>query len=148
MPVLAGLALVFLAAFAWRAGERTAALLWLVPVLAALGLGVLALAAWHRRRMAELHEAHLVWVGRYRNVSILNGRPWPKSCRDCGQSVADWAAARAHDDPDSSPCAAYAARRDELERGDTQSLPMDGWQAEVLGKPGPEQAEDREPIER
>lgn len=133
MGVLAAAAGLFLVLFLMDSAQSAAHQLWIIPLLAALVATVIALAAWHHRRMAELHELHLVTVGRWQNVNRFT--PWPKFCQDCGQHAHSWKEARPHDDPDTSPCARYLAYREELERA-PEGLPMQGWTADIVDSGG------------
>src|SRR5215469_5548392 len=103
MQILAVLAGLFAIVLVYRSAASAAAVVWPLVTLAARALVVVALAFWHRRRMAELHEKHAVLLGRYRRLGV---QPWPQACRDCGSTVHDWKASRVHDDPAVSPCAA------------------------------------------
>jgi hypothetical protein len=134
MPALGALALLFIIVLTVESADRAARAGWVFVALAALALIALALGLWHRRRMAELHEKHLVWVGRWRNVSQAGVMPWPKACKDCGQEVTSWRGARAHDDEETSSCARYLAHREAQERG-TPTLPT-RYEAEVISSPG------------
>jgi len=132
MPVLAAIVGLFVIVLVGRSALDAAHAGWPLVTLAAVVLTWVALLLWHRRRMHELHELHLVTVGRWRNVHLHH--PWPKACRDCGQEVGNWRSARDHDEPDTSPCARYLFHRDALERRPAEAVspPADSWEADVI----------------
>jgi hypothetical protein len=134
MPIALILAGLFLGALALKAGETAGRQLWPLLVLLLLAFAVVALAAWHRRQMAHLHQLHLIVVGRYANTHTL--RPWPKYCTDCGAEMSGWKACAAHDDDKSSPCMKLRLANDKAELA--PGLPMEGYTAEVLETPGPD----------
>jgi hypothetical protein len=134
MPVAIGIALVFAIAAAWRLGINAGNALWLWAILGGLGVIVAALWAWHRRELGRIHELYAVEVGRYRRDGWA--RSWPKWCQDCGAAFNGWAALRAHDDTETSPCARYLEHRERTEPAPA-TLPNEQWQADILGpRPG------------
>jgi hypothetical protein len=135
VPIVIAIAAVFATAAAWQMGMAAGHALWLWAVLAVILAGLACLWAWHRRQLAQIHELYAVELGRWNRQGWH--APWPKWCQDCGLPVHGWDAARAHDDPDTSPCARYLAHRMELDRAEVEALPNTGWTADILGpRPG------------
>lgn len=144
MPIVAAFAAVFLGAFLFKAGGAAGRALWLPVVLVALGFMAFALWLWHRRQMAALHGLRLEYLTHWEQVSKF--QPWPKFCGRCAQRAWSWKEAGLHDDQETSPCARLAHYQEQLETP-ADSLPMDGFRAEVLEQDQPRQT-DREAIER
>ena len=141
MPLLLVIAAAAALAFLVQSADQAGRALWPIVVALLLAFAAFALAMWHRRQMAHLHQLHLVVVGRYANVNAY--RPWPKYCTDCGQTIESWRQAAAHDDPATSPCMKLRAANDAIDA--VPGLPMAGYTAEVLGEtagdessPGPD----------
>lgn len=129
MVIVAAVVFVFLLAAAQRIGTEAGGALWFPVILGVIAFAMLAVGTWHRRRMHEIHELHAVEIGRWRRVNIA--APWPKACRDCGQTDYDWKSCRAHDDPEGSPCMRLRAARDAAELA-----PADHYIAEVTSSGG------------
>lgn len=107
---------ILAAAVVWVAIGATqwvaARLLWVG--LIALLLGWVALALYHRRKLAELHDLEAGTLGGWRRIHAHTN--WPKACRFCGAVAHDWRSVRTHTDPDSSACAAYLGHLEAVER--------------------------------
>jgi hypothetical protein len=142
VPVVACIVAVMLVFFAYRVGVNAGNALWLPVVLAAIGAIALALHLWHRRQLHRIHELYSVELGNYYRMSMV--RDWPKYCGQCGVSVHSWKQVRAHDNEITSPCMRLRHYLDSLERP-AESLPMEGFTAEVLGPPPQQQAEPWRP---
>ena len=98
-------AIVFVAVVVRSAHWAAARILGVFAV--ALVLGAVALALYHRRKLAELHNVEAEVIGGWRRIS--RAMPWPKACRECGATAHDWRSIRAHGDPQRSACAAHLA---------------------------------------
>jgi hypothetical protein len=129
MPFALILVGVVLGAAALQAGTAAGHALWPLLVIGGLAFIVLALTAWHRRKMAEIHELITVELGRWRRVN--HHLPWPKACRDCGMPAHDWKSTRAHDDTETSPCMQLLIARDAAEL-----TPAAHYDAEVIAGAG------------
>jgi hypothetical protein len=135
MPVVVALLAVIGVAAAIAMGQQLGAqaghLLWLPVALGVLAFAAVAVGAWHRRRMAEIHELRLVEIGRWRRIGLH--APWPKACRDCGQTVHDWKATRAHDNPETSPCMRLVLARDAAELAPAEGIPWSAVTEDATG---------------
>ena len=118
-------AIVFVAVVVRSAHWAAARILGVFAV--ALALGAVALALYHRRKLAELHGIEAEVIGGWRRIS--RAMPWPKACRWCGATAHDWRSVRAHGDPQRSACAAHQAS---LERAEAAPEPApESWSVTV-----------------
>jgi hypothetical protein len=135
VPVLAVLAGLFAVLLVYDSATQAAHAGWPLVTTCFLLLVIVALAFWHRRKMAEFHHMRLEHVGRYEQ--IYKFRPWPKMCHYCAMPIASWKQANVHDDEETSPCTVLLMARERLEReaSPVDTLPMaPGFSAEVVGQ--------------
>jgi hypothetical protein len=84
-----------------------------------LALAVLAALVWcglwlyHRRKSRELRQRYAEFEGWRRIRPSMFQEVW--QCPDCGVPCFSWPAVGVHDDPETSPCAAFRDRRGTLE---------------------------------
>jgi hypothetical protein len=130
VAVLVGLALIDAAGpQITRRSPPQIAWLWLAIALALI-VG-LALALWHRRRLAELRKHWLISEDWEKVPTWSHDDFW--ACPRCGTMCPSIAWAELHMDPETSPCAAFQQHLEQVTPEVKAAVPGAGWPAGITG---------------